>query len=444
MGMTNFYRLQKTAKTKLWRNISGDHGAKFNLELRQETPIFKEEFQYFKNTGFQLSVMTSTSVRLVYNSLDYTDLPTGFIIIVKYKVSSQNYERFKKFVFNIPENTENKFLAELAKDFKGHEKKTRSSSLIQSHSYNFDYVLVVEREDLVNNETVYVPECNISISRNTFYEMPNNPSVAKRLNQTPVRDFSSETFKDSFKYSVSVQSIAPDHVPDQYFYFLGKDVMMTEAVCQEDLEEGIRIIIHDFDDSNKRINVRTTFIPIEKEVENGFFRTKGDLLSNGDPDKITEIETQKNNITLQRLKNEAELKKIELENLKANNEAMKLLVESSKNSNEILKNTQRKELLEAEKNHLLFKLGVERTKSDHDLSTGIATNQMKLDMLVLANELEKERMMQKFGFEEASLSLSYDNLVMKNELEKQASNRKLKEETFKNVSFLGSMLKNLF
>ena len=285
MVMPSFYREQKTAKVTLWKNVSGDHGRGFNLVVQGQPPIFKEEVQYFNNMGFPVSTMNSTGVRVEYNSMDIEGIPKGFMFVFKYRVSSSALERFRSFIFNIPKDTENTVLRELVKDFSAFYAKQRNRTLQYMESYNFDFVMYVDADEMSGVDTVYIPECNMTLTSVPLFQMTSNPALAMRYNLKPLRIYANDEYRDGFKYAKTIQVVAPDHVPDNYFYYLGKQVCMTEAVKMKDTEEGIRIITHQFDDQNRRFNVVTDFIPIAKAVENGFFRTKADLLINGDPEE---------------------------------------------------------------------------------------------------------------------------------------------------------------
>jgi len=206
-------------------------------------------------------------------------------------------------------------------------------------SYNFDFVMYVDADEMSGVDTVYIPECNMTLTSLPLFQMTSNPALAMRYNLKPLRIYANDEYRDGFKYAKTIQVVAPDHVPDNYFYYLGKQVCMTEAVKMKDSEEGIRIITHQFDDQNKRFNVITDFIPIEKAVENGFFRTKADLLINGDPEESARRKSVEDRIELERVKHSIELKKATLEDTRIDIKRIELDTEAVKANTEIKRQT---------------------------------------------------------------------------------------------------------
>lgn len=450
MVMPSFYREQKTAKVTLWKNVSGDHGRGFNLVVQGQPPIFKEEIQYFNNMGFPVSTMNSTGVRVEYNSMDIEGIPKGFMIVFKYRVSSSALERFRSFIFNIPKDTENTVLRELVKDFSAFYAKQRNRTLQYMESYNFDFVMYVDADEMSGVDTVYIPECNMTLTSVPLFQMTSNPALAMRYNLKPLRIYANDEYRDGFKYAKTIQVVAPDHVPDNYFYYLGKQVCMTEAVKMKDTEEGIRIITHQFDDQNRRFNVVTDFIPIAKAVENGFFRTKADLLINGDPEETARRKSVEDRIELERVKHSIELKKATLEDTRIDIKRIELDTEAVKANTEIKRQTFENSKMSDRANILKLETTLARDKIIGDMArerlgvfVEVQSAKHKLEQTAFLNLLERDRLIFKHEIEKESNQLALETAREKADIEARAATRKNIDEGFKLVNLAGGLIKNL-
>ena len=450
MVMPSFYREQKTAKVTLWKNVSGDHGRGFNLVVQGQPPIFKEEIQYFNNMGFPVSTMNSTGVRVEYNSMDIEGIPKGFMIVFKYRVSSSALERFRSFIFNIPKDTENTVLRELVKDFSAFYAKQRNRTLQYMESYNFDFVMYVDADEMSGVDTVYIPECNMTLTSVPLFQMTSNPALAMRYNLKPLRIYANDEYRDGFKYAKTIQVVAPDHVPDNYFYYLGKQVCMTEAVKMKDTEEGIRIITHQFDDQNRRFNVVTDFIPIAKAVENGFFRTKADLLINGDPEESARRKSVEDRIELERVKHSIELKKATLEDTRIDIKRIELDTEAVKANTEIKRQTFENSKMSDRANILKLETTLARDKIIGDMArerlgvfVEVQSAKHKLEQTAFLNVLERDRLIFKHEIEKESNQLALETAREKADIEARAATRKNIDEGFKLVNLAGGLIKNL-
>ena len=450
MVMPSFYREQKTANVTLWKNISGDHGRGFNLVLQGQQPIFKEEIQYFNNMGFPVSTMNSTGVRVEYNSMDIDGIPKGFMVVFKYKVVSTALERFRSFIFNIPKDTENVVLREMVKDFTAFYARQRNRALQYMESYNFDFVMYVDADEMSGVDTVYIPECNLTLTSVPMFQMTSNPALAMRYNLKPLRIYANDEYREGFKYAKTIQVVAPDHVPDNYFYYLGKQVCMTEAVRMKDAEEGIRIITHQFDDLNRRFNVVTEFIPMVKAMENGFFRTKADLLINGDPEEIARRKAIADRIELERVKQSVELRKATLENkridikrIELDTEVIKASTETKRQKYENSKMSDRIGLLKLETGLTHDKLIADITRERLGIFVETHSLQQKLSQAAFLNDLERERLLFKLDAEYESSQLGLEVARSKADIEAKATSRKNIDETFKLANLAGSIIKNL-
>ena len=450
MVMPSFYREQKTAKVTLWKNVSGDHGRGFNLVVQGQPPIFKEEIQYFNNMGFPVSTMNSTGVRVEYNSMDIEGIPKGFMIVFKYRVSSSALERFRSFIFNIPKDTENTVLRELVKDFSAFYAKQRNRTLQYMESYNFDFVMYVDADEMSGVDTVYIPECNMTLTSVPLFQMTSNPALAMRYNLKPLRIYANDEYRDGFKYAKTIQVVAPDHVPDNYFYYLGKQVCMTEAVKMKDTEEGIRIITHQFDDQNRRFNVVTDFIPIAKAVENGFFRTKADLLINGDPEETARRKSVEDRIELERVKHSIELKKATLEDTRIDIKRIELDTEAVKANTEIKRQTFENSKMSDRANILKLETTLARDKIIGDMArerlgvfVEVQSAKHKLEQTAFLNVLERDRLIFKHEIEKESNQLALETAREKADIEARAATRKNIDEGFKMINLAGGLIKNL-
>lgn len=450
MVMPSFYREQKTANVTLWKNISGDHGRGFNLLVQGQPPIFKEEVQYFNNMGFPVSTMNSTGVRVEYNSMDIEGIPKGFMIVFKYRVSSSMLERFRSFIFNIPKDTENVVLRELVKDFTAFYAKQRNRSLQFMESYNFDFVMYVDADEMSGVDTVYIPECNITLTTVPLFQMSSNPTLAMRYSLKPLRVYANEEYRDGFKYAKTIQAVAPDHVPDNYFYYLGKQVCMTEAVKVKDTEEGIRIITHQFDDQNRRFNVVTEFIPIAKAVENGFFRTKTDLLINGDPEESARRKSIEDRIELERIRLSTEVKKATLEDARADIKRIELTTEAVKANTEIKRQVFENSKMNDRADILKLETTLNRDKIIGDLArerlgvfVEVQSAKHKLAQTAFLNALERDRLVFKHEVEKESSQLVLETARMKADIEAKVATRKNIDEGFKLVNLAGGIIKSL-
>lgn len=450
MVMPSFYREQKTAKVTLWKNVSGDHGRGFNLVVQGQPPIFKEEIQYFNNMGFPVSTMNSTGVRVEYNSMDIEGIPKGFMIVFKYRVSSSALERFRSFIFNIPKDTENTVLRELVKDFSAFYAKQRNRTLQYMESYNFDFVMYVDADEMSGVDTVYIPECNMTLTSVPLFQMTSNPALAMRYNLKPLRIYANDEYRDGFKYAKTIQVVAPDHVPDNYFYYLGKQVCMTEAVKMKNSEEGIRIITHQFDDQNRRFNVVTDFIPIAKAVENGFFRTKADLLINGDPEETARRKSVEDRIELERVKHSIELKKATLEDTRIDIKRIELDTEAVKANTEIKRQTFENSKMSDRANILKLETTLARDKIIGDMArerlgvfVEVQSAKHKLEQTAFLNLLERDRLIFKHEIEKESNQLALETAREKADIEARAATRKNIDEGFKLVNLAGGLIKNL-
>ncbi|MEG3034025.1 MAG: hypothetical protein RR877_00860 [Aurantimicrobium sp.] len=451
MVMPSFYREQKTAKVSLWKNISNDHGRGLNLIVQGQPPIFKEEVQYFNNMGFPVSTMNSTGVRVEYNSIDIDGIPKGFMIVFKYKVSSSALERFRSFIFNIPKDTDNIVLQELVKDFNLFYAKQRNRTLQYMESYNFDFVMYVDAEEMSGVDTVYIPECNMTLTSVPLFQMSSNPTLAMRYNLKPLRVYASDEYRDGFKYAKTIQVVAPDHVPDNYFYFLGKQVCMTEAVMMKGTEEGIRIITHQFDDQNKRFNVVTEFIPIAKAVENGFFRTKGDLLINGDPEEVARRKLVEDRIELERVRFSTEHKKAAAEDVKLDIRRVELKTEvvkaSTENKRQVFENAKiddRFEILHLESTLNREKIVGDIARERLGAFTEMVSAKMKIETAGFLNTLEHDRLVFKHQMEKETSLLSIETAREKADIESKAATRKNLDETLKLGSVVGGLINRIF
>ena len=450
MVMPSFYREQKTAKVTLWKNVSGDHGRGFNLVVQGQPPIFKEEIQYFNNMGFPVSTMNSTGVRVEYNSMDIEGIPKGFMIVFKYRVAASALERFRSFIFNIPKDTENTVLRELVKDFSAFYAKQRNRTLQYMESYNFDFVMYVDADEMSGVDTVYIPECNMTLTSVPLFQMTSNPALAMRYNLKPLRIYANDEYRDGFKYAKTIQVVAPDHVPDNYFYYLGKQVCMTEAVKMKDTEEGIRVITHQFDDQNRRFNVVTDFIPIAKAVENGFFRTKADLLINGDPEESARRKSVEDRIELERVKHSTELKRATLEDTRIDIKRIELNTEAVKASTEIKRQTFENSKMGDRANILKLETTLARDKIIGDMArerlgvfVEVQSAKHKLEQTAFLNLLERDRLVFKHEIEKESNQLALEMAREKADIEARAATRKNIDEGFKMINLAGGLIKNL-
>ena len=295
--------------------------------------------------------------------------------------------------------------------------------------------------------------------------MPNNPTLAMRFNQKPVRVYACEEFKDNYKIAITVQSVAPDHVPDSYFYFMGKIVQQTESVRRPESEEGIVIITHEFDEFNTRFNVIEKFIPTSEVLENGFFRTKQDLLNNGDIYRQQKLELDDSRIKLEQIKLKNEEAKQELETTKQQTEELKFKNRSIELQTEGFKvNTeQRRQVFENAKYRdklQLQKLATDAeekkyimdvTMKDLDLTNSLIGSQIKLNSAVFLDRLDQNKLVRKHHYE--TLSFEQDLLTMQQKatlennkltLDQQTNKRKNIEESLKTVQIITSMVKLLF
>ena len=450
MVMPSFYREQKTAKVTLWKNVSGDHGRGFNLVVQGQPPIFKEEVQYFNNMGFPVSTMNSTGVRVEYNSMDIEGIPKGFMFVFKYRVAASALERFRSFIFNIPKDTENTVLRELVKDFSAFYAKQRNRTLQYMESYNFDFVMYVDADEMSGVDTVYIPECNMTLTSVPLFQMTSNPALAMRYNLKPLRIYANDEYRDGFKYAKTIQVVAPDHVPDNYFYYLGKQVCMTEAVKMKDTEEGIRIITHQFDDQNRRFNVVTDFIPIAKAVENGFFRTKADLLINGDPEESARRKSVEDRIELERVKHSTELRRAKLEDTRIDIKRIELDTEAIKASTEIKRQTFENSKMSDRANILKLETTLARDKIIGDMArerlgvfVEVQSAKHKLEQTAFLNLLERDRLVFKHEIEKESNQLALEMAREKADIEARAATRKNIDEGFKMINLAGGLIKNL-
>lgn len=484
--MPSFYREQKTAHVKLWKNISSDHGKALNLSIEGERPFLKEELEYINNMGFPVSTMNSTGLRVEHNSINSVEVPKGFLIIFKYKISASAIGRFRNFIFNTPADTINPVMQELVRDFNSYYARQKNQLGSYRSDYNFDFVMLVTPDELSAQDTVYIPECNTTLTSKSVLEMPNNPTLAMRFNQKPVRVYACEEFKDNYKIATTVQSVAPDHVPDSYFYFMGKIVQQTESVRRPESEEGIVIITHEFDEFNTRFNVVEKFIPTSEVLENGFFRTKQDLLSNGDCNKVIKQELEDNKLKIEQTK-------ISLEQLKLKNEEAKIVLEDHKQELELVKQQTERQKLALEEKKLSIrnielstesiKIGTEQKRQIYEnqkysnkneslaLETQLQTEkffsemlllkantlatiaglQMKHDSAVVLNELDESKAFRKHEYEtlsfERDIQLLQEKTITDREkvqLDLQTNRRKNVEEGVKTVQTIASMVKLLF
>lgn len=450
MVMPSFYREQKTAKVQLWKNVSGDHGKTLNLSVQGESAIYKEEIQYFNNMGFPVSTMNSTGVRVEYNSINTQDLPRGFLILFKYKVAPTAIERFKSFIFNVPKDTENVVIREMVKDFNAYYSRHKSRLTSYMESYNFDFIMYVESEELAGVDTVYIPECNMTLTTASYLNMSSNPTLAMRYNQRPLRVYANDEYREGFKFATTIQVVAPDHVPDNYFYYLGKQVCKTEAVRRAGAEEGIQIIRHEFDDTNHRFNVVTEFIPIAKAVENGFFRSKSDLLTNGDPEEIARRELLNGKLELERLKNSTEITKANAESVKIHVRKVELSTELLKANTENNRQTYENLRHDARVNLLNLETNLSREKNYGDLArerlglfTEVASARLKIEHLSFTNDVDRDRIERKLDYDIESNNIALVMARDKAHLDSQSSTRKHVDEGIKIIQMAGSIVKSL-
>ena len=382
--------------------------------------------------------------------MDIEGIPKGFMIVFKYGVSVSALERFRSFIFNIPKDSENIVLRELVKDFSAFYAKQRNRTLQYMESYNFDFVMYVDADELSGVDTVYIPECNMTLTSLPLFQMTSNPALAMRYNLKPLRIYANDEYRDGFKYAKTIQVVAPDHVPDNYFYYLGKQVCMTEAVKMKDSEEGIRIITHQFDDQNKRFNVITDFIPIEKAVENGFFRTKADLLINGDPEESARRKSVEDRIELERVKHSIELKKATLEDTRIDIKRIELDTEAVKANTEIKRQTFENSKMSDRASILKLETTLARDKIIGDMArerlgvfVEVQSAKHKLEQTAFLNLLERDRLTFKNEIEKESNQLALEMAREKADIEARAATRKNIDEGFKLVNLAGGLIKNL-
>ena len=447
MVMPCFYREQKTTNVVLWKNISEDHGKKLNLLLQGVSPTFKEEYHYINNMGFPVSTMNSTGVRIEHNSINSLEIPKGFIIIFKYKIPANEIEKFRNFTFNIPKETTNQVLKLLVLDFNAFYARKRNGLSSFASEYNFDFVMYVPAEELAGTDTVYIPECNLTLSNNSFLKLPNNPTLAMRLKQKPIRVYACDEIKDNIRTATTVQSVARDHLPDKYFYYLGREVCLTEAVKRENAEEGVIIITHFFNEENSRFNVSEKFIPQNQLLENGFFRTKQDLLTNGNPEEYLKLEIQNSRIELEKLKHKTELDKVKLENEKLKirhvelkTESVKVGIEHNRQDYERLKHNDRVKLLNLESQVNSEKLNNDLARERISFEAFATTTKIKVASLIYSSDIEKYKTENKLNYEIESFNLSLENQMLKADIERQSMQRKNTEEGLKTFNLLGSII----
>lgn len=451
MVMPSFYREQKTAKVLMWKNISDDSGKKLRITVQGETPYFREEIQYLNNMGFPVCTMNSTGVRVDHNSVNSTEIPKGFLIIFKYQVAAKGIDRFRNFIFNVPTETLNPVLREMVVDFNKFSIGQQRGISSYQRDYNFDFVMYVEAEELASVDTLYVPECNITLSSGDLLKMPSNPTLAMRYNQKPVRVYACEEFKENFKYSTTVQAVASDHIPDSYFYYIGKEIHQTEAVKRQGAEEGILIITHHFNDENQRFNISTKFLPIEEAVENGFFRTKQDLLTNGDPEEVAKRQMVEKRVELEKLKHKTETIKVTSEEQKVKIRGIELETELVKASSEFkrqdfesARHLDRREILMLETNLSKKKVLGDIARETLSNVTAVATAKLKIEQTIIQNNIENERSIRKLDVETQSMNINLDIAREKAKLDRDSITRKNTEEGIKVMQLAANVVKGFF
>lgn len=455
MTYNNEYHEQHNSDVLYLKNISGDHGREFLMQIQYFPPSFKEEINYYNNCGYTVNAMTSTGIKVEHKSIDIEEVAKGFLIVFRYKVELPSMDSFRSFIFNIDTNNCGIVLSELARDFKEFDQRQRKRALQYRETYNYDFVLCVNKEILNQYDNVFIPECNMTISKLSASDMSDNPVYAFRGKASPTRQYMKDKYKEEFKIARTIQSVAPDHVPDNYFYFLGKKPCKTEAVMMSNVEEGIRILTHEFDAQNNKYKQTVEFIPAEKAVENGYFRTKADLLNEGDVEAVAKRKLAAERLELENLRIAAEQAKAELEKeklkirtvelstekIKANTENVKANIEYSRQRYEDSKLNERMKLLIAES-------ALNKEKMMHDIiRLGITLQseresiQMKKEQVEFLNEMERVKVIRKFDYEIASNELALANAREKAVHESKTNNRKSMDEGFKLLQSITGIVK---